>query len=53
MKIKHVVMIAVVLLFAVVYLVDGIKVQAFRFSGLTFSGVVIPAIQFNQITAWI
>jgi len=43
----------VVLLFLVVYLVDGIKVQAFNFPGLTYSGIVIPIMYFNSIMAWI
>src|SRR3989344_6825170 len=43
----------VVLLFLVVYFVDGIKVQRFISPSFTYSGIVIPEMHFSSITAWI
>ncbi len=43
----------VALLYLVVHFVSGIQVQAFTIQEFTYSGLVIPQINLNHLTAWI
>jgi len=43
----------VAILWLVVKFIGGISIHPFNFNGITFGGIVIPALSFNAWTAWI